>query len=252
MRRNSAHDTAAFCLGLLLIGALVQAAGSIKGDALVFPGVPEILRAFIRLIASGHTWRLVATTLGHLLLSLAASALIGTAIGALEGVSDFARGLLKPLMILLRAMPMIVLVVIVMVLWDYSEVPVIAAVLILVPVISEAVCEGIRGIDRELNDVWRLSSGLNPRVLMNVHLPLIAGYMKQAFFNAAGMGLKLAVTTEYLVQTKNSLGKAVYTSGYFNEYAEIYAYALIMILLVSLVSGVPAWIGKIRNNIKTR
>ena len=59
------------------------------------------------------------------------------------------------------------------------------------------------------------------------------------------MGVKLAVSTEYLVQTKNSLGKAVHTSGYFNEYQDIYAYALVMILLVLVVSEGPVMIGKL-------
>ena len=63
-------------------------------------------------------------------------------------------------------------------------------------------------------------------------------------FNAVGMGVKLAVSTEYLVQTKNSLGKAVYSSAYFNEYQDIYAYALVMILLVLAVSEGPMLIGK--------
>ena len=67
----------------------------------------------------------------------------------------------------------------------------------------------------------------------------------QAYINAVGMGIKLAVTTEYLVQARNTLGKAVYSSAYFNEYAEIYAYALIMILLATLVSAVPETIKRI-------
>ena len=44
---------------------------------------------------------------------------------------------------------------------------------------------------------------------------------------------------EYLVQSKDSLGKAIYSSSYFNEYQDIYAYALIMILLVLLVGSLP-------------
>ena len=47
------------------------------------------------------------------------------------------------------------------------------------------------------------------------------------------------------MQTKNSLGKAVHTSGYFNEYQDIYAYALVMILLVLVVSEGPVMIGKL-------
>ena len=76
-------------------------------------------------------------------------------------------------------------------------------------------------------------------MLCHVYLPLISGYTRPAFFNAAGMGLKVVVSAEYLVQTRNSLGKAVYSSSYFLEYADIYAYALIMILIVLLMTEIP-------------
>ena len=101
------------------------------------------------------------------------------------------------------------------------------------------------GIEKELIDVYRMNANFSGRVLFQVYLPLMGGYLKQAYVNAVGMGVKLAVSTEYLVQTKNSLGKAVYSSAYFNEYQDIYAYALVMILLVLVVSEGPVMIGRI-------
>ena len=242
--KHQKYDTLAFCLGILLVGFLIQAAGWLKNDRLVFPDVGEILAAFIRLLGIGKTWRRIGTTLMHLLQALAVSAVIGTALGVIQGRSRFAQNLLKPLMIFLRSIPMIVMTVIIMVLAKYDRVPLIATSLMLVPLISEATCEGFLRIDPELVDVYRMNSGFTLHILLQVYLPLMAGYLKQAYANAVGMGIKLVVTTEYLVQAKDSLGKAVYSSAYFNEYAEIYAYALIMILLAVLVSEVPKWIGK--------
>ncbi|MBQ2952909.1 MAG: ABC transporter permease subunit [Clostridia bacterium] len=239
MRPNKARDALAFCLGVELIGCLIQAAGTAKGDTLVFPGVGEILQAFLRLLGEGQTWRMIGTTLRHVLVSMVVSTVIGVTLGVAMGLSSFVRWLLQPLMAMLRALPMIVLIVIVMVMTKYERVPVIASTMILVPMIAEAACEGCRRIDRELIDVYRMNSGLNLTVLRHVHLPLMAGYLRQAWINAAGMAVKLAVSTEYLVQTRNSLGKAVHQSAYFFEYAEIYAFALIMILLVLLVSELP-------------
>ena len=250
MRRNKKQDTLAFCLGILLVGALIQAAGWLKGDRLVFPDVGEILAAFVRLLGTGKVWRQIGTTLLHLAEALAASTVIGVILGIIQGRSPFMRSLLRPLMILLRSIPMIVMTVIIMVLTKYSRVPLVATSLMLIPLISEATCEGFLRIDPELVDVYRMNSGFTPRVLFRVYLPLMAGYLKQAYANAVGMGIKLTVTTEYLVQARDSLGKAVYSSGYFNEYAEIYAYALIMILLALLVSAVPVWAGKITETIK--
>lgn len=252
MARSKLADILTFCLGILLIGALVQLAGHIKGDDLVFPGVDEILRAFGRLVTTGSTYHLIWTTMQHLLLSMAVSTVIGVALGLLQGMSRFLRTLLTPLMIFLRSLPMIVLIVIVMVVVKYRYVPVIASTLIVVPIISEATREGCLRIDRELIDVYRMNSGFNLRVLWSVYLPLMAGYLRQAYANAVGMGVKLAVTTEYLVQTRDSLGKAVHSSIYFNEYQDIYAYALIMILLVLLVTEAPVLIGRLVGAIARR
>ena len=239
MRNKNLSRTLAFCLGILLVGVLVQAAGALRGDRLIFPGVGRILATFFRLLGEGRTWEMIGRTLLHLAQALVVSALIGLLLGLAEGLRPFVRNLLRPLMSVLRSLPMIVLVILIMVLAHYSSVPLIATSLVLVPLFSEAVCEGLLGIEPEFLDVYRMNSSLTPRVLLRVHLPLIAGYLKQSWINAVGMGLKVAVTTEYLVQSRSTLGKAVYSSLYFSEYAEIYAYALIMILLVLVLTGVP-------------
>ena len=237
--RRSKRELFETVLGIILIGCLIQAAGWIRQDKLIFPGLAEILRAFFRLLGDAHTYRLITTTLIHLLQALVLATVVGIPLGLAEGSSGFVYRLLRPLMILLRSVPVIVLVVIIMVMTKYEYVPVIAASLLLIPIISEAVCEGMHNIEPELLDVYRLNCGFNARVLLQVYLPLMAGYLKQAYAGAVGMGIKMVVTTEYLVQTRNSLGKAIYSSSYFNEYQDIYAYALIMILLVLLVSALP-------------
>ena len=250
MGRNKQKDTLAFVLGIILIGCLIQAAGWMKNDRLVFPNVIEILRAFFRLITEARTYTLIWTTLRHLLIALAVSTLIGIPLGLAEGFSDFIRTLFKPLMTLLRSIPMVVLVVIIMVLTKYERVPMIGTSLILIPIISEAACEGCRRIDPELVDVYRMYSDFCPQVFFSVYLPMMAGYLKQAYISSVGMGIKLVVSTEYLVQTKNSLGKAINSSIYFNEYQDIYAYALIMILLVVLVGELPVWLSRLQDKAK--
>ena len=239
MKKKKANSFIRLLLGVALAAGLIQLAGWLKGDRLVFPDIGEILRAFFALLAAPGTYGAILVTLRHLLIAVLLSTVIGVGLGLAEGLSEWVRDLLQPLMILLRSIPMIVLTVIIMVLLPYRLVPMVGTTLILVPLISEAACEGCLRIEPELMDVWRLNSRLSLPVIRQVYLPLMAGYLKQSYVNAAGMGLKLAVTAEYLVQTRDSLGKAVYSSVYFNEYAEVYAYALIMVALVLLLSEAP-------------
>ena len=250
MLQNKIKDALSFCLGIVLIGVVIQAAGALKGDNLVFPGVDVILAAFGRLITTGKTYALIWTTLKHLIVSMAVSTVIGVTLGMGMGMIPFLRRLFSPMLTLLRSLPMIILIVIVMVVTKYERVPVIASSIILTPMIAEAACEGCLRIDKELIDVYRMNANFNGRVFFQVYLPLMAGYLHQAWVNAVGMGVKLAVSTEYLVQTKNSLGKAVHSSAYFNEYQDIYAYALVMILLVLLVTEAPILIGRWMSKVK--
>ena len=226
-------------IGILLLGAFIQAASALKGDPIVFPDLPSILRSFIRLLTQPNTYIQILTTVRHLLITLLISMLMGTAIGLVEGLTVHAEHLLRPLMMLIRSLPMIVLIILVMVSTNYAYVPVIASTLMLVPVISEAVMEGCRVIPQELLDVYRMNTELNGYVLIKVYLPMMAGYLRQAFTEAMGTGMKLVITTEYMVQTRSSLGKAIYSSAYFNEYADIFAYALLMVLIILLFSELP-------------
>ena len=239
MQKKQKGSTTAFCLGIVLIGAVLQVGGALKGNRVVFPGLAEIGQALFRLLGDGNTYLKIGTTLIHVLEALLISALIGILIGLAEGISGGIHSFFRPMMILIRSMPMIVMVILIMSMLEYRSVPVTAAGLILIPVFSEAVYEGCRSLEPELIDVYRMNGRFGFQVALHVYLPLISGYLKQAFVNAAGMGLKVVVSAEYLVQTKDSLGKAVYSSTYFSEYAEIYAYALIMVFLVLLITEVP-------------
>ena len=57
MLKNKRSQTLVFCLGILLVGLLVQLAGSLRGDRLIFPGVRQILAVFFRLLGEAGTWR---------------------------------------------------------------------------------------------------------------------------------------------------------------------------------------------------
>ena len=242
MSQSKIKDTLSYCLGIVLIGVLIQGAGVLKGDDLVFPGVAEILQAFFRLLATPKTYLLIRTTLQHLILSMVISTAVGVALGMGMGLNRLLRQLLTPLMVFLRSFPMIILIFVIMVVVrreHYSAIPVLASALVLIPMIAEAACEGCIRIDRELIDVYRMNSRLNLRVLCQVYLPLTSGYLRQAYVNAVGMGVKLAVSTEYMVNIRSSLGSAVQASRDAIEYQDIYAYALVMILLVLLVTEAP-------------
>ncbi len=246
--------TGFFILGIFLIIVLVQILSLVKNNPIVFPNVFEIFKALFNLLINKNTYEMIGFTLLRLLISLIISLIIGVIIGIFEGLNNNIRLILKPLMVILRSLPMIVLVVIFMVLVSskgWKNIPIISTSILLIPLISEAVAEGIKNMDKALIDVYKLNSNLRPFVIFKVHIPLILGYLKQAFVNAIGMGIKIIVTTEFIVSVAPSLGKGIFNAQYLNEFENIYAYAIIMVLLVLIIEYLPTFIINLIKYFKT-
>ena len=250
MARNKRKgEWIAAVLGVGLILALFQAGSVLYGKPAVFPPVDEIGRSLLNLLSQGKTYVKIGTTLGHVAEALAVSCLLGVVVGIAEGLIPYLHSLMRPLHAMLRSTPMIVMVIIIMVL-SRPQVPLLTGCAVLVPIISEAAYEGCVRIEPELIDVYRLDSSIRPSIIFRVYLPLISGYMKQAFVNACGMGLKIVVTAEFLVKTAHSLGQAVFSRRQSADYAELFAYALIMVLMVLALTGIPAAIIRIAGKVK--
>ncbi len=240
----------AFCFGIILIGVIIQLFAIVKNDTALFPNVWDVLVCFFKLLGDGNTYIYFGNTLLELLLSIIIATIFGIGLGALAGFNKMIEKILKPFMILFRSLPMIILIVILWLIINKDVVPVLGTTLCIIPIIYEATLQGIRNIEKEYFDVYRLYSKTNLYILFRVHLPMISGYLKQAYSNAIGMGLKVIVTIGYVVGVKNSFGQEIVDSRILLEFDKIYAYGLLLIIMVSLFELLPKLISLVYNRIK--
>lgn len=252
---NKIKNIILYCVGIVIVLLIISLIGLIKDNSIVFPSAFEIIKSFFGLFSQGDTYIFIGNTLLDFIISLLFSIIIGFSLGTLAGFNNNVRMVLKPLMVMLRSLPMIILIVIVMLIIpnnNYRHVPYIATTLTITPIIYEGIAEGIKGVDRQYIDVYRLNSNLNTKVIFRVYYPLIKGYINQALVNAIGMGIKIIVACEYLAGIRNTLGNAIYNSKILIEYTDIYAYAILLVLIVVLVELLPKLIICIINAIKRR
>ena len=241
-RNKRIGNRIALLLGIGLILALLQLGHDLQGRNALIPSADELFRTLTDMLSREKTYTRIGVTLAHVVKSIALSAVIGILLGVAEGLVPYLHSLLRPVHALFRSIPIILLGIIMLMVTRFSKewMPILTGCLVLVPLISEAAYEGCIRIDSSLTDVYRLDSRINLRIILRIYLPLISGYIRQAFVNACGMGLKVVVTAEYLVQTVNSLGTAIHNQQDNLNYAELFAYALIMAVLVLILTGIPS------------
>ena len=250
--RDSFKNTFIYCLGVLLVAVIFEIISLSLNDAVIIPSLGVVIKDFFILLGKGETYVFVGYTLLDLVISLVISIILGLALGALVGIKPVLYKIFKPLMSLLRILPVIIFIILIMLFNEIRYVPAIVTTIILIPMIYEGAYQGIIKVDKSLINAYRLDSRFNLRVFNMIYLPLIGSSLKTAIINALGIGIKLVVTTEYICGASHTLGKAIINAVANLEFSYIYAYSIILIILILLIEALPRLIELIANLIKNR
>lgn len=234
-----------FLLGLQLCSRIVD-------SEIFFPSVLKIIKSFVALLCSGQTYIYILNTVKNLLISLVISFIIGGVLGVLGGLFNTFRIFIKPWMTILRCIPLAGCIVILMILAGLNKTPYVVCCIMLIPIIYEGISQGIQGLDSTLMDVWKLNSKLSFKVLFKVHFPLILSFLKTAFVSAVGMGIKIIIMAEYLAGVRNTLGYAILPATAILAYDTVFAYCMLIVLVVVVIEQIPPLVYKIATQIKYR
>ncbi len=209
--------------------------------ALIMPSLGDVLRDVINILTTLSTLSILTSTLVRLFISIALSLMIAVILGILGGLFHSFSLFLKPYVAILRTVPVISITVILFILLGFKMAPYAITFLMVFPIVYQATEEGIRSIDKELLDVYRLEEH---HLLMSVRMlyyPMIKPYIWLALLQSFGLGIKVLVMAEYLSQTKESIGNALYLARININYSEVFAWTMILILLSLAFEGILAF-----------
>lgn len=198
---------------------------------LLLPSPLDVLLTLGRLAGEGRSIAIIGLSLIRLIISVFVSAILGIFLGSLAGLHKKASWLMHPYVTILRTIPVISIVVILLICLGFEATPYVITFLMVFPIIYQATEEGILGIDQSFIDVYKLEAHDFKLALKYLYYPLIKPYLVLAFLQSFGLGLKVLVMAEYLAQTKNSMGLSLYMAKTNLDYASVFAWTVILIVL---------------------
>jgi len=212
-------------------------ASGIVGNEFLLPGPLAVLAALFMIVTEAGNLAAIGATLLRLALAMAIALGAGLFSGVFAGMKPGIAHFLKPIVTLLRTVPVISIVVIVLIVFGFRTTPYIITFLMIFPLIHQAVYEGIRNIDPELIDVYRLEDNRFFSGLWNCYLPLIFNEIKTALLQSAGLGIKVLVMAEYLAQTQRSIGNMLYLEKVNLRFDYVFAWTLVLILIAVILEA---------------
>jgi len=223
--------------GVLALAVMVAAwklAATAVGTDIILPA-PE--RVFTTLAHIAGTTRFLSALGATALRGLAAfgiSMVLGMAFGFGAGTSRRFEALLGPGLTVIRATPVLAVILIALIWFPAGIVPIFSAVVMAFPIVAADVAAGVRSADQRLLDMARSFSVSKRDASLLIRLPSAMPHVVSAAKNAVGLSWKVVVAGEVLSQPVNALGTGMQNARVMLETAEVFAWAVVGVLLCAL------------------
>lgn len=174
-------------------------------------------------------------TLLRIFLGFVIGCVLGFVLGLLTHLSDIVYSLFSPVLKIIRAIPVVAIIILMYLFFESSTLPVLIVCLMVMPLIWQTVNDGLNNTDKSLLEMAQVFSLSKRKTLLKVKLPSIIPQLITACVNALGLAWKSGVAAEVICLPQVSLGTLLWHSKGSIDFDEVYAITLTVVLLSIII-----------------
>lgn len=218
-------------ISVALLIAIWQITAQLVGKPVYYPSFTQTISALANLALTGSFWVTVTVSILRVIGSFAISMLFGMTLAVLCSLIPSVTGFMKTISGVAKATPVASFIILAMIWFHSSFVPVFVGILMIAPIVFENTLQGIENIDShisEMSRVYKIPTGV---FIRKIALPYTKPYLSAAVSLSLGIGFKAVVSAEVLCQPSIGIGAAIYDSKIYLETPQLFALTLTVILL---------------------
>ena len=219
-------------LGIALFWLLLwQLLALLIRNPVLLVGPWETLLALVRMLPTAEFRRAVAGSVGHILGGFLLGAVLGLSLAFLSYRRPFFRDLLRPVIGVMKAVPVVSFVVLVLIWAGSRMLSLYVTAAVVLPILYLNTLEGLLGTDKKLLELAEAYQMTLPACLRGIWLPQLRPQLLGAFQLAVGMAWKSGVAAEVIGQPLGSLGNSLYRAKIYLETDKVLAISAVTALL---------------------
>ena len=201
----------------------------------VLPTPIAVLRKLYELIAKESFYLDCLHSLGRIFAGLVFGILGGVLIAALCAWLGIFDGVLSPAVSVIKATPIASIIILMLFVMEKSYVPMVAAMLMALPIVFSNVRKGIVSVpteQREVADVFGFGFIKRLRYCL---LPSVIPYFSAACRSSLGIAWKAGIAAEVICTPKYSIGLNLNNAKVYLESEELYAWTIVVVIMSVLI-----------------
>ncbi|NLK63785.1 MAG: ABC transporter permease subunit [Tissierellia bacterium] len=203
----------------------------IIAQEIYLPSPHAAFSSLINLLTSKDTYITIYYSTYRTLAGFFLSCLSGILLGIICGIYKPIYDLFNPLIIIMRTIPVMSIIIIAIIWFKDTNVPIFVAFLMCFPIIWTNTVSGIRSTDNKLLEMCEVYKIKKIRVISSVYLYSSLPYIQAGMVSALGIGWKVTSAAEVLSLPKYSIGRFLYDSKVYLEIPDLFAWTIIIVSL---------------------
>ena len=200
------------------------------GKELLLAPPSAVLRRFT-FLGEASFWHTVGLSLWRTALAYGIGVVLACALAALCSLWWWLDDLVRPALAVIRATPVASFIILALVWLSAANVPVLAGVLMVLPVVYASAREGIDSADKNLLEMARMFGWSRRKTWLKVIVPSALPSVLAACEACVGLCFKAAIAAEVIGTPKNAIGTRLYSAKVYLETDSLMAWTLVVILL---------------------
>ncbi|CCY08402.1 putative uncharacterized protein [Coprobacillus sp. CAG:698] len=211
---------------------------SIVESDFIVPSIPSVLIDTIKVLSIWKNLLLILFTIGKLILIVTISFVISLLLAIVSYKSEKMKCYLSPVMASIRTIPVASFVLILLVLVGSKYSPIFITLFVLIPILYENIFTGFIQIEKDIVEETKLISDINYKIIGKVFIPITKKNIISSILSSFGLGLKVLIMSEVIVQGSNTIGGIIATEkGSFFNMTRVFSWTLILIIIILIIEG---------------
>ena len=211
--------------------AVWEAAAHIIHSPLIMPFPLDVARSLVRMCGTAVFWQAILATFLRCMTAFAVSVAAGTLIGFLCAASPFVKTYFEFPVAVIRAAPVVSVILIALFWFTSSQVPVFVSVLMTLPVMISSVTAGFEASDKKLEAMARVYSLTKRQIFRWIRLPAAVPYFLSGMVSVFGLTWKVTAAGEVLSLPAHGAGTLMQISQVHLETADVAAVTFAVIVI---------------------
>jgi len=221
-------------LTLLAVIALLAAweiASLLIGSDIILPSPEHTFREFYFLLSARDFWPALGSTLLRGAVGFIVSCIAGVIIGIPAGLKPGFRIFVRPLLSIVRTVPVMSIILLALIWFHSGAVPVFVSFLMSFPIVCGNVIEGVGQSENLLVEMAHQYRVSRRTTLLHVYIPSVFPFFIAGASTAMGITWKVVIAAEVLAQPVRAMGTGLQEARIQLNTAEVFAWTVAAVLV---------------------